>query len=368
MRLASFLPPLLLLSLASASLPSFSWSTVPVFWHACNFSGTLSAPLNAAAASFVASHAFASATVEKGQGLNGGDVGSFAEQRILAAARQLKAAAASAGRALATVAYFNSVLDWPYYALHADMLSHPGYSVKNASGTPVRLHGDESFPQPPEGMLVFDFAQADVRSWYASACAALVASGDVDGCFQDRAGAPALPGVRNASAYNAGHDAVLVAAQARLPDGFIIANGHVPSGAPTTVRATMIEFFAADEASIEALRGFAAAGLIVHAHANSRACGAGAGFTSLLAAFLIGAGRASYFACSHGWQVDPRWPAPGADDDWLNWPADYDRPLGAPCGDAVKLADRWTRAFGDACRTHVAFNTTTNEGTIEWGA
>lgn len=361
------LPLLLLLQPAAGALPAFSWSTLPVFWHACNFSGTLSEPFNGAVAEWVATHSYASATVEKGQGLNGGDAGSFAEQRIVAALRQLKAAAAAVpDRMLATVAYFNSVLDWQYYQLHADMVAHPSWAVRNDSGAPVRIHGDPHFPQPAAGMLVFDFAQAPVRDWFAGACAALVAGGDVDGCFQDRAGPPTLPGVRNASAYNAGHDSVLRDMQARLPDGFVVANAHIPSGTPS-VRATMIEFFSADNTSITALRDFASVGLIVHAHAYSSSCaGRNAAFTSFVAAFLIGAGEGSYFGCSLGWQIDPRWPAPSADNDWMHWPSEYDAPLGAPCGDAVLLGDRWTRAFGATCATHVAFNIKSGQGTIAW--
>jgi hypothetical protein len=355
---------------AAAALPLFSWSTVPVFWHAYNATGSLAAPFNDAVLAFVSSHNFASATVEKAQGLSGSDgAGSFAEKRIAAALQQLKAAAAAAGRALATVAYFNSVLNWPYYRLASELQRNPSFALVNDSGAPVRIRGDPHFPQPSDGMLVFDFSQPAVRTWFAGACAALVASSSLDGCFQDRAGHEAFPGVRNTSAYDAGHDAVLVAMQALLPDGFVVANGHVPAGASGApgVRATMIEFFAADEASITALRAAAAAGLLVQAHAYSAACAQAGTLQSLLAAFLIGAGNGSFFACSEGWAVDPRWPAPGASDDWMLWPADFDKPLGPPCGDAVKTADRYTRAFGNACQTHVAFNTTSNSGSIEWG-
>ena len=364
--------PLLFARPAGARLPEFSWATLPVFWHAYNETGSLGCPFNDAVLSYVSAHPFASATVEKAQGLSGSDgASSFAEERIAAALQQLKAAAAAAGRAMATAAYFNSILDWPYYRLASELQANPSFALVNDTGSPVRLHGDPHFPQPKDGMLVFDFSQAIVRAWFAGACAALVAnaSGGIDGCFQDRAGHEAFPGVRNTSAYDAGHDAVLVDMQALLPGGFVVANGHVPAGATGApgVRATMIEFFGADDASISALRAAAAAGLIVQAHAYSAACAQPETLQSLLAAFLIGAGNGSYFACSHGWAVDPRWPAPGASEDWMQWPVDYDRPLGPPCGDAVKAADRWTRAFGDACRTHVAFNTTTNRGVIDWG-
>ena len=63
-------------------------SLSPVFWHAANSSGLFSD----AAVDFIARSGFASATLEKSQGLDGpGNTTTFAEGRILAAARQLKA-------------------------------------------------------------------------------------------------------------------------------------------------------------------------------------------------------------------------------------------------------------------------------------
>jgi len=41
-----------------------------------------------------------------------------------------------------------------------------------------------------------------------------------------------------------------------------------------------------------------------------------------LAAFLIGAGEGSFYACSRDWQVDPLWPAEGHPSDWMTWHAE----------------------------------------------
>ena len=339
---------------ALAALPPFSWSTVPVFFHACNFSG----PFSDAAVAFVAGHSFASATVEKGQALDSGD-SAFAEQRILAALRQFKAARAS----IATVAYFNSVLDWPYYRLHADMLAHPEYALKNDSGLPVLLRGDGSFPQPAAGMEVFGFADGATRAWFAAACEALVATGDVDGCFMDRAGQSSFPGLSNATAYNAGKDEMLADLQRALDAsrGFVVGNGF----APPPVRAEMVEFFSASAEGIEALAALADSGLLVQVHSYS-GCGDAQTFTSVLAAFLMGAGENSFFACADGWKVDPKWPAVAS--DWLTWHAEYDRPLGAPCGARVRTGAVYTRSFGARCDTVVTFNASSNVGGIAWGS
>lgn len=350
-------------ALARTALPAFSWATVPTFWHACNTSG----PLNAAVAAYVAAHpSIASVTVEKGQGVFSGD-GLAAEQRILAALRLLRAARPG----VATVAYFNSVLNWPYYELAADVKAHQEYALKNDSGLPVLIRGDRSFPQPAGGMEVFGFGDAATRAWFAASSCGAFATADVDGCFMDRAGPEGFPGVANETAYNAGHDAVLAEMQAALgADRFIIANNYVPQPSPGAggVLATMMEGFSASAGAVEQLAEFAARGLIVQAHVYGD-CSDAAFFESALAAFLVGAGERSYFACAAGWQVDPRWPdvAPSAQTDWMQWREQYDRPLGPPCGPRVLSGGVYTRSFGPACATKVTLNSTSHSGTIVWG-
>ena len=177
-----------LLPCCFAKLPAFSWDTVPVYWHAANYSGLF----NDAAVNFIAHSGFASATLEKAQGLYGADnATTYAEDRILAAARQLKAA----NPTLPVVAYFNSVLNWPYYRLAEEMATHSSWALRNTSGLPVLLAGDPSFPQPAAGMEVFDMSQGVVQAWYAAACSSLTATGSLDGCFQDRAGEESFPNV-----------------------------------------------------------------------------------------------------------------------------------------------------------------------------
>ena len=114
---------LYLLPAGTALLPVFSWATVPIFWHACNVSG----PFNPAAVAFITGSGFASATIEKAQGLHGPDGAvTYAEDRITAAAAQLKAA----NPRLPVLAYFNSVLNWPYALL-------PGVMRARASAGPL---------------------------------------------------------------------------------------------------------------------------------------------------------------------------------------------------------------------------------------
>ena len=349
-----------------AVLPTFSWSKVPVYWHAANFSG----PLNDAVVEFVVTSGFASATIEKAQGVFGADnTTTFAEDRILAAARQLKFSKFNSSL-FPVIAYFNSVLNWPYYRLARDVVADPSKALLNTSGLPVLLPGDPAFPQPAAGMEVFDFGQPSVVQWFADACQTLVDTGAIDGCFQDRAGENSYGKAVSANAtarYAAGHDAVLRRMQSTIgPTNIVISNNYNLPG----VRATMLERFDATEGSIRSLQTLAAAGYIVYAHAGNAANGADnhcADVTNSLAAFLIGAGENSLYACSKDWVIDPLWPAPNHPSDWMTWHPQYSRPLGPPHGLATRSSNGlWTRTFGNG--TKVTFDAKTGEGVIAWSS
>jgi hypothetical protein len=347
----------------TALLPAFSWATVPVFWHACNSSGAF----NAAALEFLTQpdHPFASVTIEKGQGINGSFAdGATAEARILFAAAQIKALKPQ----LPVVAYYNSVLNWPYYALANDMSAHPEWALKNSSGLPVLMHGDSHFPQPTQGMEVFDFSSASVRAWFENATTSLPLS-LIDGCFQDRANEEGFPGLPAAAAklYAAGHDSVLQGIQARLGSSrFLIQNNYFNTA--TGAKAVMLEMFDATEASILLLMQAAQQGFLVQAHGGNSPDGSDShckDISNVLAAFLIGASENCYFACSSDWQIDPGYPS--VMSDWMTWHEEYSKPLGLPHGPAVKKSGVWSRVFG-AGNVTVTFDTGSNVGNIAWGS
>jgi len=89
------------------------------------------------------------------------------------------------------------VLAWPQYAYTTVLNRHPAWQLYNASGDVIRLHGDPSFPQPADGMLVVDFTNASAAALWWQACYNMTLSGAVDGCFADRAdNTTILPGNR----------------------------------------------------------------------------------------------------------------------------------------------------------------------------
>ena len=53
-------------------------------------------------------------------------------------------------------------------------------------GDPCLQHGDSSFPQPADGMLLFNHSRDDVRAAFVNACVNATRHG-FDGCFIDSA-------------------------------------------------------------------------------------------------------------------------------------------------------------------------------------
>ncbi|XP_065830203.1 uncharacterized protein [Oscarella lobularis] len=340
----SFLAIVLVVSAVAAKMPIFSWDTVPVYSHLCNKTG----PFNDAAIQVLAR--FPLVTIEKGQEANVSDC--CAEDKILAAAKQIKAVNSS----VQVIFYYNSVLDWNQYRLHAEFLKHPELWLRNASGDPVRIPGDHSFKQPKDGMLVFDFSKQAGRDFWASDCINATKTGYIDGCFADRSGEESFRGTtlspETAKAYAKGHDQVLQDLQKSLGDNVLVANNYLLPG----VSSTMIEGFQSKEASILQLQKAVSEKKLVEAHAGYHdSC---KNITNSLAAFLIGAGEYSYYGCSSGWYVDE------THMDWITWHPEYDKPLGKPTGPATKEGDVYTRHF--ASGTVAMFDTKTNTGTINW--
>ena len=77
-----------------------------------------------------------------------------------------------------------------------------------------------------------------------------------------------------------------------------------------------------------------------------------------LAAFLVAAGRLSYFVCG-SWE--DTFSGGATNSTWL--PV-YDLPLGAPLANATLVGGVWRRSF--ASGTNVTFDTKTEKGVIHW--
>eukprot|EP00756_Hemistasia_phaeocysticola_P057914 Hpha_TRINITY_DN34523_c0_g1::TRINITY_DN34523_c0_g1_i1::g.96465::m.96465 len=351
MRTVSMLS-LLSVSAAAPSWPRFSWDTVPVFYHSCNFTGTYTPEAIRVISKFPM------VTIEKGQGVQDPADTRPAEDKIVEVLKAVKAVDPN----ISTIFYYNSVLDWPFYNLHTKFLQRPDLWVRDAKGGVCHTNGDGSFPNHTN-MLSFDFAQAAARDLWLSECVNMTRTGFVDGCFSDRATGDPSCTVPNKTAFEEGHVRVHQELQRAIGNGPLIANHAYDMPG---VNAVQIEGFMANEASIETLRQCVANGKITEAHAGYGADGdddhCSKGITNSLAAFLIGAGSRSYYACSRSWkvQVDPVAEA---------WHPEYDKPLGTPLGEAVKdtAAKTYTRVFVSRHgNTTVTFDYAANVGHIQW--
>merc|ERR1711971_1386745 len=79
------------------------------------------------------------------------------------------------------------MLDWTMYEFHIALLNNPSFWLRDDNGIVVKQSGDSTFPQPSDGMLVFDYRQSAVIDFFLSECLNMTASPAIDGCFVDRA-------------------------------------------------------------------------------------------------------------------------------------------------------------------------------------
>jgi len=117
--------------------PSFSWDTVPVFYHSCNFTGEYTDEALKTVAKFPM------VTIEKGQEV-ALPAPPYAETKIGNTLKRVKAL----NKNISTIFYYNSVLDWPFYKLHEEFLNHKDWWLKKSAtdASPCRIGGDGSFP------------------------------------------------------------------------------------------------------------------------------------------------------------------------------------------------------------------------------
>lgn len=334
-------------SAATALQPAFSWERVPRFWHAGNASG----PLNDTLVNFVASKGWAMATIEKMQAQGASPKSQQAEAKIVAAARQLKAASPT----LPVIFYLNSVMDWPQYDLHAELAKRPTLWLHDDNGQPIVIHKPGCAPANSSScsVHVFDHAQPQMRELFLGVLQRAKASNVIDGCFLDRGNTNATAGAGGAhgwrmgasrkAAWDAGHMEVLQLAGRLFSDGVVLGNNADFSG----VNGRMIESFGNDFqdnwggllADIALLQHEAKLGTFLEVHGESRpglgrpsppgssskACTQEV-FNITLAAFLVGAGERAFYACTAGWTAQAGW------DEWHH---EYDLQLGDPVGMAT---------------------------------
>ena len=329
-----------LVSSSTAILPQFSWDTLPVFFHSSNSSG----PYSDEAIRVIAKYQMV--TIEKWQGF---DVkGTDDEDEMVLAMKAIK----KANPKVATYFYMNSFKDRPEMTRMARQLKeHPDWVLRDSDGNPVKN---------PQGFLVFDLSNEEVRQWWLKTCLDATMSANGDGCYCDSSQHtnetfPNVP-MTKMEAWWKGLLTLTRDVQQQLGDDKLLI-GKVPD--QPYVKAVQIERFAANNASINALMLGVKLGKVMQAHMEDLPPnGCKGDITNHLAAFLIGAGNYSYYGCG-GWN------ASGDSDEPWYWRPEFDKQLLEPVGPALYEGGVWQRRF--VSETEVTFDTSTNKGTIHWG-
>jgi hypothetical protein len=223
----------------------------------------------------------------------------------------------------------------------------------------------------------YDFSVPAAQAAWVARVAAFVAnsSGALDGAFIDgnRGGwsSGILAGTKpaHAAAWAAGLRAAHVALAAALAprNGTMISN-YFTAEAEAVCEGGMIERGGAGANDVRNLQYYAgrACGLggtpcLVDFHAQYADVLHSAAFNATLAAFLAGAGENAFYGRGGGWGGN----GASACASWLEWPAEFDKALGAPTGAAAEAAPGvFTRAF--ASGTHVYADTNKGGGHCVW--
>ena len=326
-----------LVSTSGAVLPQFSWDTLPVFFHSANLSG----PYSADAIRVLAKYAMV--TIDQAQGFHIPNVDD--EDEMVLAMKAVKLA----NPKVATIFYMNSLKDcFPMERMHRQVQEHPDWILHDRDGQPVKGH---------QGLAVFDLSNPDVRQWWMKTCLDAVSAANGDGCFADGShySNASFPNVSplKLQEWDKGMLQMTRDVQQQLGDDKLLI-GKAPD--QPYVKAAMIEYFKPDNDSINGLMLGVVNGKVMQAHvpiyANCKE-----DVTDYMAAFLIGAGKYSYFGCGN-------WTLTGDDNEPWYWRPEYDYPLGDPVGPPSYVSGVWKCSF--ASGTEVMFDTSNNKGTIHW--
>eukprot|EP00037_Helgoeca_nana_P031328 m.398868 g.398868 ORF g.398868 m.398868 type:complete len:393 (+) comp28375_c1_seq7:4130-5308(+) len=355
------LAPLLLWSATAA--PLFNWNTVPLYWYSTNPAGAFSPATAAYAATFPV-------VIPNGNHMRMTAPNNSAEEgKLVTAARQIKALNSS----VSVYFYLNTMMDWYQYDLHPWIAAHhPEWWVVNIFNRTVCLDS-----QP-----LFNLSLPEMRAKWLDVAATALATRVFDGVFADRANPLPTGGCKghqpgpgqlapngvydwtsgtcvspppteaanlfkySPTAYAAwtdGHADMLAALQQQAgPSKVVVANNNASTGIANGRQFERWCHTDFDKATIEddiaALQRAGRDGVIALVHAGEP-CTAAA-LSLGLAAYLIGAGANSYFACSDGWTVTAGWEP---EDRW----AEYDYPLGEPTGPALRRLRTTVKGGGE---------------------
>ena len=333
--------------------------------------------------------AFSTTVCQETGNCNASNIFYWQEDAWVAAAKQIKAASPNTS----VVVWMDTVLiytgwTWPEVPHHKHEPWKINYTWNPDAQQPcttghfraaefLESHKDEYLLQnqsdlpslePWSGCHVYDHTKATVRQYWMDMCLNLTLTGVIDGCGADFSATGKnrwyfhnadyiakwllLDNV-TAVAWSNGHRQMMRDTTHALGDGLLIGKDGFELG--DHVNAVLHENCPASNGTILLLRNLTATAqkvgrrLVYQCHAKRPS-------ESGMAAFLCGAGRDHFYSIG-GWNGGR------FSDHWLE---SFARPLGKPSSDCMynHRTQTWTRIFSSG--TVVRFNSTTNEGMIEW--
>jgi hypothetical protein len=352
--------------------PEHSWATLPVAWHSALSDAVMSPDAVKNLSKFpliTLEKSAGSAALNWKHGLplsceNGTDLtacGCCEEDLMITQARQIKALNPKAH----IVAYFNSIIAYPWYRAARKFASNSSWWLRNSTGGLLNNIREN----PTETWRAWNFADEAVGELWIEMCLNVTKSGVIDGCFMDgcanenqRLIVPGPLTTATEAAYRENKPKWMAKLQKLVPGILICGSGggwvNGDDGKPA-VAATQVQNWGTHSQNwtgvwMPMLFAAVKAGVIFEAHAPCGSSDPDDPFEqSKLAAFLIAAGEGSYYLCG-GWGSSS-----------VPWYSLYDLPLGKPLSDAKLGADGvWRRSF--AAGTNVTMDTKTNNGTITW--
>jgi len=368
------------LSASPHKFPSFSWERVPRYIH-IRKDTTFSADEIRYLASFPL------ITFEKGTGAK--EFGST-EAGTLAAARAVK----KINPSTKVLYYRNVIVHYGGYAANASLTSIPGALLVGRSGSDKLVRNR---------VQAYDLTNAKMRDWWLASANRVCADSAIDGLFFDgniKVLEPAYLrdeiGEKKKAALVDGYTAMMKDTRRILgPEKLMVANvlrARFPDSGMSRLRAFDGSYMEGFETAVGnvPLKDYVAKGIAAFQEAARQgfliAFTAGLGeedsdegaknrqrtdeirksltgdeaaarrFNYLLAIFLICAEKHSYFCAHDGYDAK-------RSKVWMKHPSEFERPLGAPKGPAVRAGCVYTREFA---RASVRLDLETQTAKIAW--